>query len=271
MTGDLHVHSTHSDGSETVEAIVKEASKKGISCLSFTEHDSVAWTKQTKEIGKKYNIRIIPGVEISAYDFSQNRKVHILGYNYKNTEAVSALGAPLLKRRDENCRRQIQILGELGYQITVADVLRLTEGTIYKQHILKYLFESGQSEALFGRIYSEIFKNGGPCDFDITYIDAKDAIRAIRQDGGCAVLAHPGQQKTFDLIPEYAQLGLFGVEMYHPDHSKEDELLAEQYCRDFGLMPFGGSDFHGSNVRHQTCLGQCTAPERTLKALTGER
>ena len=80
-------------------------------------------------------------------------------------------------------------------------------GTLYKQHIYHYLLDSGQSEALFGRVKQELFSHGGPCDRRIEYPDPREAVAAIRADGGFAVLAHPGQQQNFALLPDLVDAG----------------------------------------------------------------
>lgn len=73
------------------------------------------------------------------------------------------------RKRHNNCLKQIALLNELGYKVPAAEVAKLAGRTIYKQHILDYLLQSGQSELSLADIYQHIFKNGGPCDFDIVY------------------------------------------------------------------------------------------------------
>ena len=53
---------------------------RGITHLSLVDHDTVAGIEAAQFAGEKHGITIIPGIEISAYDFTRNRKVHILGY-----------------------------------------------------------------------------------------------------------------------------------------------------------------------------------------------
>lgn len=260
MRADLHVHSTYSDGSWTREEILEEALHLGITQLAFTDHDTVQDAQKAVSLGKKYGIDVLPGIEISAYDFKEKKKVHILGYGYTSGEALTQLCTPVLLRRDANCVKQIEILASLGYHIQEKDVRGYTAGTIYKQHILKYLCDTGQSEALFGRIYREIFKNGGPCDFDITYVDAADAVRAIRECGGIPVLAHPGQQQNFSVLPRLVDAGLLGIEKNHPSNCEKDQKLAEELAEHYGLYCTGGSDFHGIYEADGVPLGTVLAP-----------
>ena len=261
VKADLHVHSLQSDGSLARPEILRRAAALGVTHLCFSEHDDPRFDSAVFELGRSLGIRLLPGVEISARDPRTGKRAHILGYLCRRTDAVTALCTPTLHRRHENCLWQIGVLQQLGYRITPQQVLPYApSGVLYKQHIYHYLLDSGQSEALFGEISRRLFRGGGPCDRTIPYPTAFEAVAAIRADGGYPVLAHPGQQQNFDLIPLLAEAGLWGVELYHPSNREEDRrrllTLAEQY----GLACTGGSDFHGAYETGRDRLACFTAP-----------
>ena len=81
-------------------------------------------------------------------------------------------------------------------------------------------------------------------------MDAVEAVKAIKADNGFAVLAHPGQLDSFDLIPELVKNGLDGIERDHLDHSKEDRYRVDRYADEYALFETGGSDFHGDYGTH---------------------
>ena len=84
----------------------------------------------------------------------------------------------------------------MGYAITPQDVLPYQGGgSLFKQHLLQYLVDSGQTAAVFGTLFHTAFEHGGPCARSIHYPDARTAVAAIREAGGYAVLAHAGQQQ----------------------------------------------------------------------------
>ena len=256
---DLHVHTNVSDCSMPAENILKKAKKSGITHIAFTDHDTTQCAFEHQRLAAEFGIQAIPAVEMSAYDYEGKRKVHILGYGYKTTEHIEAIGSETLRKRHENCLRQIHILNNIGYQVPVEEVQKMAGDCIYKQHILDYLLKTGQSKSLFGDIYRNIFKNGGPCDFDITYPNAAEVVEAIKKDGGKAVLAHPGQQKNFDIIPLLVQSGLDGIECNHPSNKDEDKKKVEAYAREYGLFLTGGSDFHGQYENGGAGLGEYPA------------
>ena len=89
MKADLHMHSTWSDGSMKVKEIVKTAKRIGLQVISITDHDSMAGQARVAECGKKYGINTIPGIEISAFNPENGRKVHILGYHIQKQKMVN--------------------------------------------------------------------------------------------------------------------------------------------------------------------------------------
>ncbi len=265
MRADLHLHSTLSDGSATVGEIVLMAREAGLGAISITDHDCVFGAELLKETAARYRVAGTPGIEISAYDFEGDRKVHILGYGFNpGARALAQLCEPLRERRHRMTLECIGVLAELGYPVSEASVARAAGGApvLYKQHIMKALMEAGAAEAIYGTLYKSLFKNGGPCSRDILYVDACDAVRAVREAYGIPVLAHPGQTDSFDLVTSLVDAGLKGIEACHPDHGPEEEAKARELAERYGLFVAGGSDWHGS-LGDDIPIG-CRNPERGI-------
>lgn len=258
---DLHVHTSVSDCSEDVSVILSNAKERGITHIAFTDHDTTRMAAEHVSRAAAYGIRAVPAVEMSACDRETGVKAHILGYGYITTSHIEKTGAETLRKRNENCLRQMEILKTLGYKIDEAEIRKMAGECIYKQHILAYLLKTGQTYAVFGDVYQNIFKNGGLCDFDIDYPDPVECVRAICADGGKAVLAHPGQQDNFALLPELTDAGLSGIECVHPSHGEKERKEAERLAAEYGLIMTGGSDYHGAYEKTKTMLGGYPAPE----------
>ena len=62
---DLHSHSTFSDGAQSVAEMAKRAAENGVKVWSLTDHDTDAGWQQALEESEKYDMRFIPGVEIT--------------------------------------------------------------------------------------------------------------------------------------------------------------------------------------------------------------
>ncbi len=91
-----------------------------------------------------------------------------------------------------------------------------------------------------------------------------DAIRMIHDAGGLAVLAHPGGSGTRERITSLVALGLDGVEVKHPGHSPADTTRLRALCDQLGVVPSGGSDWHGAAEGPRT-IGMMQVPEEWLE------
>ena len=172
-------------------------------------------------------------------------RVHVLGYCIKKPELITALTLPLLEARGRNSEKQAETLIRLGFDIDMEKISRADGKYLYKSHIMSWLFSTGQVDELFGEFYRKTFRRGGVCESDIEYIDVFEAVRTIRAAGGLAVLAHPGQQQIFWLIPELVDAGLCGLELNHHSHTDKDREIIRDYASRYGLFLTGGSDHHG--------------------------
>lgn len=242
MKADLHIHSVFSDGSDSRESILQKAAAVGIKVLAFTEHDTTEGWQESIALGRKYGITVLPGVEISACDAETGKKVHILGYGFKSAEAINALCRPVAEARHENSLQKIKVLQKLGYKITEADVLPYAHKYIFKKHIVRYLFESGQEDKIFGHVYHKIFHGGGLGDFGIKYVNAAGAVKVITESGGKAVLAHPV-------------------------HNAYWQKIVLQAAADYGLFCTGGSDCHGIYSEKYHAVGSNLCPAAAAEEL----
>lgn len=258
IKADLHLHTTISDGSDSTEKVVRKAVKKKLDLISITDHDIMPDLEYLKTLSKQYHIPIIPGLEVSAYEKSYKKNVHILAYNIKNYEMIHRIIRPVLKRRGENTLWQIKQLQSLGYEITEEEVRESGDGEYpYRQNIMYVLRKKNYIDDMFGSWYKNMFKNGGPCQVHLELPDPATVIKGIKAGGGKAVLAHPGQQNNYELIPELVKEGLDGIELYHPSNNSIDHEKIKVLGEKYGLFYTGGSDYHGIFSKSGKDVGEC--------------
>ncbi|MBA4386155.1 MAG: phosphotransferase [Anaerolinea sp.] len=67
---DLHIHSLHSyDGTASISAILKYASTHtDLNVIAITDHDTISGVFEAVDLAPRYNLQIIPGVEVSTKD-----------------------------------------------------------------------------------------------------------------------------------------------------------------------------------------------------------
>jgi predicted metal-dependent phosphoesterase TrpH len=97
-------------------------------------------------------------------------------------------------------------------------------------------------------------------------MSATETIQLIHRAGGAAVLAHPGLNRSDDVIPAMVEAGLDGLECYHTRHtlatSEHYTVLAERY----DLLVTGGSDCHGMN-KGKPLIGTIKLPYQHVEEL----
>jgi predicted metal-dependent phosphoesterase TrpH len=95
-----------------------------------------------------------------------------------------------------------------------------------------------------------------------------EAVQVLVGVGGVPVLAHPAYLDNMEAtIDELKDIGLVGMEVYYaqyrPDTIRQLERLAEQY----GLIPCGGSDYHGLGNSGEPLPGVIGPPRSTVDRL----
>ncbi|MEY8733959.1 PHP domain-containing protein [Peribacillus frigoritolerans] len=162
MKVELHCHTNVSDGSSSFEELLEVAKRESIGHLAITNHDTTIRLQEMVERGKEIGIEIIPGIEVSGYDFARGRRVHILGYFVEpGHKALEDLCNPLIEKRNAASEKMVERLIHAGYRITWDQVSKFRGGTgVYKQHIMLALRESGYTDSIYGDLYRKIFSRG---------------------------------------------------------------------------------------------------------------
>lgn len=272
MPADLHCHTRLSDGSLGIEDLILLAKRSGTETIAITDHDCLAGTVRGKIIGERHGVTVIPGVELSAYDSLNKRKLHLLCYLPENPNRLEGL----CRRNSLSRRKASQLMvvkASQRYPISSDLVLKCAAGStnIYKQHILHALMECGYSTQIFGNMYDELFSSSNPNNISVLpkFPEPFEVLEAIHEAGGIAVLAHAGFYDNFSLLPELIARGLDGVEVWHPENSPEqrEELIA--IAEKHKLLMTGGSDFHGMYSALPVTIACETTPDENLEALLG--
>lgn len=270
MVCDLHCHSKISDGSMGIEELLSMAKRRGLSAVSITDHDAVAGATRACIVGKRLGIEVIHGVEMSAYDFKRQRKVHILGYL---CDAPARLEGMCLRINNSRRAAAKEMLTKVlrYYPIIPETVARHAAGStnIFKQHIMHALIESGYADSFFGEVYHKLFSaNGGRAYVAIEYPDVREVIDLIHSAGGLAVLAHPYVYDSIDLMHELTDEGLLdGIEVWHPSNDEQRINTLKALAQEHGVMMTGGTDFHGMYTDPIRALGSCGAPDNTVQLM----
>ena len=271
---DLHVHSTASDGSLTPRELVYYAAEKQLSAIALTDHDTVSGLAEAMAASHHAGIELIPGVEMSCV--WEGTEIHILGYFADTGSSALQEGLSWFRRmRDERNETILDNLAEDGILLTEEELRAGDPDTVItRAHFARLLIEKG-----YVRDRKEAF--AGYLAYGGKYVPTKDELTPERvmqmfYDGKIwPSLAHPIQyhldeDSLVQLIAELKAMGLRGIEVWHSSQSWQDTARLQTIARLSGLIPTGGSDFHGSSkpdVEIGTGRGNLKIQERVLDAI----
>ncbi len=246
---DLHIHSTFSDGVLKPSEVVNLAEKQGLTAIAITDHDTAAGTAEAAERGRALGIEVITGIEISSWH--GDTSMHILGYCFDHEDKEFNSRLQLLQDgRETRNARILEKLNRLGIRVDISELLQYSEyGQTGRPHIARLLVDKGVTKTI-DLAFKHYLGRGAAAYAERFRFSAKDAIAMIREAGGVAVLAHPASlDPTLRTIPgllkELCSVGLEGVEVYYPAHSRKTVKALLKMAEEFGLLVTGGSDFHG--------------------------
>jgi len=260
---DLHAHSTASDGAATPEALIAEAAAAGLSAIALTDHDTVAGVPRSAAAATSAGIRLVAGCELSAYD--ADREVHILALHVADVDALAPALADFREQRIARAAAMVDRLGDLGLEVTLDEVMREAgDGTVGRPHVARVLVRSG-AVADFRDAFDRYLATGRPAYVEKPRLGVADAIGLAHGAGALAVWAHPGRDGTRERVARLADAGMDGLEIRHPGHSFSDTDRLRRLADDFGLVPSGGSDWHGATAGYRV-LGSMHIPAAWLDA-----
>lgn len=247
---DLHTHSIASDGSMSPAELVRHAKEKGMAAIALTDHDTVDGVAEALEEGAKAGVEVIPGIEISV-DYKP--EMHILGYftDVKSYTKIKQELEAIKNGREVRNRKIINRLNELGVDITLDEVKKAALGDITgRPHIARVLVTKGYVKTI-DEAFDKYLSKEGLAYFKRFELKPIDGIRAIKNAGGLAVIAHPvflrkSYQEMDLLLKELKGYGLAGIEAYYSENSKEDTGNFLRLAIKHELLVTGGSDFHGT-------------------------
>lgn len=261
VIADLHTHTVNSDGTFTVEEVVKLASEKGLDVVAVTDHDSVDGLrdeKKLREYEEKYKVEIIKGIEMSCN--LKGKDVHILGYflNLEDKNFLKELER-IAEIRNERNEKIIKKLADLNLPVTMEELLEIVQGNVIsKAHFAEIMLKKG-----YVSCKSDAFKNylgkGGAAFVEKRDYQPADAVDILVRNGAFVSLAHP-KLITDDfaeverIVSDLVKHGLRGLEVNYYSFSKKDREKYMALAEKYNLIITGGSDFHGVN-RAESSLG----------------
>lgn len=241
---DLHIHSTASDGLLAPEAVVMAAKACGVLLIALTDHDTTAGLAAAQAAGGQAGVRVIAGLELSC-DLD-GAEVHILGYRIdRRSSELQTLLAQAKAARGERLQEMVRRLAAFGLELDWREIRGQTAAdSLGRPHIARAMLAKGYVGSV-KEAFSRWLGVGCPAFVPRFKLHPAEAIEIIHTAGGLAFLAHPGLLADVSLAPAVAKLGLDGIEIYHPQHRRQQVQHFLTLATELKLLVSGGSDFHG--------------------------
>ena len=251
---DLQVHSTASDGALSPTKVVEAAREAQLYAIALTDHDTVDGVAEAITAGVACGVRIIAGVELSAH--FDDDELHLLGLHLSNQDAMRSALLELQAGRVARAVRIVEVLNRHSIPVTMDAVLaEANGGAVGRPHVARAMVAGG-----WVRDFREAFDRwigfGRPAYMAKERFDVADAIALVHEAGGLAVWAHPGDSATPTRIQRLADMGLDSVEVLHPSHPPSLSQRLYDNTEKAGLLPSGGSDWHGTHDGPRRIGGQ---------------
>ncbi|HEX4808980.1 MAG TPA: PHP domain-containing protein [Bryobacteraceae bacterium] len=260
---DLHSHTNESDGTLTPLELITLARTIGLDALAITDHDTFAGYDLARPIADRHGFDLIRGIELNTRFVLENgetRSPHLLAY-FPGRDPSPGFMAWLKKaqtdRRTRN-NRLADALAARGIEIGVSEVEALGRSLAGRPHFARLLVEKGYASD-FGDAFRRYLGESAPTYVERESHSTVEAIQTVRAAGGVPVIAHP-IRLSLDIADErkaladFTDAGLLGLEVFHSEHSPELQVHYRRIADELGLIPTGGSDFHGA-VKPKVALG----------------
>ncbi len=283
---DFHTHSNVSDGELSPAMLVKEAAKQGLTALALTDHDTINGLESAKTAAKEENFCFIPGIEVNINwtrgQSGQNipglgpgGEFHLLGLGINSpTSAFISTIEGLARRREVRNREILERMVEFsmiapdGRESAWEELLTIAGGksasyrgsgnSLGRPHFaallikLKIVKNANQAFARYLGVGKPLYVPKDGLIFE-------EAAALIRESGGIPILAHPislfvAWGRLPDLIKTLKDMGLMGLEAWHPTAKPGSCRRLEALANSLSLYVTEGSDYHGS-IRPDRKLG----------------
>ncbi len=262
---DLHLHTSRSDGVCEPYELLELVRKRALKAFAVADHDTLSGYEAVRDLLEDGDPELVPAVELSCS--SPSGDLHMLGYLFDaEDETLNNTLTEFQKNRNQRGHLMVQRLNDLGVEVTMEAVAQCADGAaIGRPHVAQAIFEQK-----YVHRYEDAFRkyigDNAPAFVPKTNYSPAQAIELIHVAGGLAVLAHPMINATIRQVDELTEMGLDGIEVYHPLHKQSEIDKLKHVASEHNLVCTGGSDFHGREGRYGA-VGSEAVPAAFLDAM----
>jgi hypothetical protein len=240
VVADLHVHTTNSDGSLSIEQVPQAAAQASLDAVAITDHDRLHPALDAPVVDRE-GLTLIHGIELRVE--AEPFRVDLLGYG---VEPTADLEAELERLQRDRVQRAVAIIDAVESELGIDLSIEATPG-IGRPHIARAVADHPETDYDVGAVFDDLIGDDGPC-YVAREIPSFERGRNLLTDACSLVsLAHPFRYPdpatALDLTAS-----LDAVERYYPYGRSVDESLLDDVIDEHGLLATGGSDAHDDQL-----------------------
>jgi predicted metal-dependent phosphoesterase TrpH len=238
VVADLHVHTTNSDGSLTLETLPDAAEAAGVSTVAVTDHDRLHPDLPTP-VATVGGVTVVHGIELRVA--TADGRIDLLGYGARRTPELASLTERLQADRLE---RGATIIDRVEERLGTDLPIEAREG-IGRPHIAEAIATAtGYS---YAAAFEELIGEGCPCYVPRDVPTFEAGVAAL--EGACSLvgLAHPYRYDDPESALEHCS-ALDAVERFYPYGRDVDPRAVDRAIERYDLVATGGSDAHGDRL-----------------------
>ncbi|MED5569151.1 MAG: PHP domain-containing protein [Chloroflexota bacterium] len=265
---DLHLHTTASDGRLSPTELIHLLASQGLKQVAISDHDTTEGLAEAFAAAEEFpDMRIIPAIELST-DIPGD-EVHMLGYFLRHEdEELQKILREFRMGRLERGRMMVEKLATLGINIEWERVQEIAgEGSVGRPHIALAMVEKGYCKEPKDA-FPEYLGRNGSAYVERSKMTPPEAVEMLIRFGAVPVLAHPAYLNDMETtIAELAEAGIVGLEVHYAQFSPETVQQLAGLADRYGLIPCGGSDYHGLGNEGEPLPGTLGPPPETVGLL----
>lgn len=270
-TADLHTHTIASDGNDNLDTVCALAKQAGLSHLGISDHDVLLTQQDAAEMSAKYDLDVIPAVELNVIQTLDDRRIQqhtnlywlpddepevqqILRHNQEQPRDlyIDMMLTPLKKEgvipSEVSLDRAHELVlaqrpkAEYHGKRDVADMLTNMGWTATRDEAMHYLSRRGNGLAYVNQ--AEIM------DY-VTLPQVMDLVHRLNKKLEHRVLSqfnhpfyHLDPHEVRPALLQFSQLKGHAVEVVYTRYGPEKQQPLYGYANEFGLLIGCGSDRH---------------------------
>jgi predicted metal-dependent phosphoesterase TrpH len=241
VVADLHVHTTTSDGTLTLETLPAAAAAAGVDVVAVTDHDRIHPGLDAPVVDRE-GVTVVHGIELRV-EPAHGERVDLLGYGVSPTDALEATVEDIQQNRIERGRAIVRnVEDHLGVDLEVT-----VERGFGRPNVARAVAAHPDVALDYDGAFDELIGSDGPCYVRREVPSFERGREVLAEACGVVGLAHPFRYgdvaAALELTAELDAVERYYPYGFEPDHARVDAVIDEH-----DLLATGGSDAHETEL-----------------------